>query len=176
MTRSMETSNDIVHWTMTETLLLTRMEPGEPVTPRSKSWCDKLLSSRVEESHHAVDLRRWHLVLDFFAHGQQGTFSRNWWWSQKQMGRLQYCSGTVKKNLRTKEPRLLQQIAWCLLQQIQPFSLHLLTQQPNTWKLVNCKPKGIGVALQSPHFCVKVVPYPWRPSFLTKTKHIFLPN
>ena len=145
----METSNDIVQWTMTETLLITMKEPSKSVKQRSRSSRDKLLSSRALKSHHAVDLTRWHLVLDFSAHGQQGTFSRNWWWSGKQVGMLQYCSGTGKKDLRRKGPRLLQQIAWCLLQQKQPFLLHLLTQQPNKWKLVDYKLKVIGAALQS---------------------------
>ena len=158
-------------------------EPSKSVKQRSRSSSGKLLSSRVLESRHAADLTRWHLVLDFFAHGQQGTFSRNWWWPEKQTGMLQYCSGTEKKDLRRKGPRLLQQIAWCLLQQKQPFLLHLLKQQPNKWKLVNCKLNVIGVALQS--FFIteplarisisvsKLYPIHDHPFWL-KTKHIFL--
>ena len=77
-------------------------EPSKSAKQRSRSSRGKLLSSRALKSHHSVDLTRWHLLLDFSAHGQQGTFSRNWWWSEKRMEMLQYCSGTGKKRFEEK--------------------------------------------------------------------------
>ena len=50
MTRSMETSNDAGEQNMIQTLLVTLQDSGKSVKQRSKSWCGKLLSSRVLES------------------------------------------------------------------------------------------------------------------------------
>jgi len=73
----METSNDTVEQTMTETLLVAMKEPGKSVKQRSKLSCGKLLSSRVLELWLVVDLTQRNPVLDSCGHGQQSKFLRD---------------------------------------------------------------------------------------------------